>query len=306
MPILHGIDKSTWNEVSDYRLLPPLKFIASQVGVTARNGWRDKNILVADDQYRRNIDNERALGLKNLIHYYVGVNVPWKEQVAWLMKQIGPLPFGEAIMFDNEYGHLLELGWPSVNAMMNETEQLIQRPVWHYGELFMHQDSPARPKWAASYQSNEAVMQARYPYQNVGLWQYSRTGVISGIAANVDLNQIMDFEVFNSTFGVLKGEEMYWQALPEGVATFRVGGGTAFWIDGSAGPPPELVGQVIQKVGLAAFKKLVLVGALPVGDSLHTWKASDFLAHITGPIPLPNPPSTTVPPHNHTLTFKLD
>lgn len=307
MPINHGPDISTWNEVQNYLALPQLEFYATQVGVTARDDWRDKNMLVVDNQYRRNIDKFRELNFKRIIHYHVGINIPWKIQLDWLLKQMGPIPVNEGLMFDNEYGHIANLGWPSVKAMMDDAEQVLQRRVIHYGELFMKFDTE-RLKWAASYQNDRTVMRNRYPFKNVILWQFTRTGRLPGINANVDMNEILDFNLFNEAFGKKGSDDMYWQASPQGVATFRVGGGTAVWLDGSAGPPPELAGQVVQKVGLAPFKKLILVGPLPQGDSGRVWTKADFLAVIDGPIVIPPPVVIpgTVPKHTHIAKLVME
>jgi hypothetical protein len=92
---------------------------------------------------------------------------------------------------------------------------------------------------------------------------------------------------------------MYVQALPEGVATFRLGGGTVKWLNGAVpSDVAELNGKTVQKVGLAFFKDYLLVGNVPQGDSLRTWTAADFLAVINAPI-LPPTQGGTVPPHTH-------
>jgi hypothetical protein len=94
-------------------------------------------------------------------------------------------------------------------------------------------------------------------------------------------------------------DDMYVQALPEGVATFRLGGGTVKWLNGAVpSDVAELNGKTVQKVGLAFFKDYLLVGNVPQGDSLRTWTAADFLAVINAPI-LPPTQGGTVPPHTH-------
>jgi hypothetical protein len=92
---------------------------------------------------------------------------------------------------------------------------------------------------------------------------------------------------------------MYVQALPDGVATFRLGGGTVKWLNGAVpADVAELKDKTVLKVGLAFFKSYVLVGNTPQGDSLRTWTAADFLAVIDAPIPPPTQ-GGAVPPHTH-------
>ncbi len=210
MPRIDGLDVSTWQGDLDYPNIPTsVKFIGHQVGWTNRSGERDKNLTMVDDVYRRNVALTRQSG-RWVFHYLVPVNRPWREQLDLFLKLVGPIGPGEGVMFDVEYQHVIDLGWPSIKAMMDECEQRIGRPVLHYGELFDQIDT-GRPKWVAHYGRNpgseteRAEMQKRYAAAGgpIAVWQWAgATGRCPGVVGAVDCNEIIDEPLLRRTLGL--------------------------------------------------------------------------------------------------------
>ncbi len=233
MPRLDAIDRSRWQSVI-------IDSLPAGIGFASQVGWR--NDLLSKPGVEPKV-YERDLGLMNVDpswsqslvhrtkrpndwrwHYLVPVNRPWKDQLDKFLATIGPLPKGEGVMFDLEYSHAKELGWTNLKAMMDECEQRIGRPVLHYGELFMHLD-PGRPKWVADYRQNTAQMEARYPFPNRAIWQWTGSGTCPGVAGAVDCNEYLDLSLVKATLGVTSVPTMNPKATPKLLSTWDVKNG---------------------------------------------------------------------------------
>lgn len=177
-----GIDISVYQGEPDFDLVAtePYTFIGIQLGWTAVGGARDRNEMVLDAQYRRNVEEIRRRNRWALIHYVVPVNRPWQEQHAAIIAALGELPpHGEGIMFDIEYKGAIDLGFPALRDLMDATEQHYQVPVAHYGEHFIRDDNHDRIKIVPHYgKATNAVpgdregMEKRYAgVQSIAIWQ---------------------------------------------------------------------------------------------------------------------------------------
>lgn len=213
MPHTDGIDVSKWQGLINW----------DQVATTgiwwgATRIW-DRQVVppTVDAQFARNRAGMARIGLRFRLLYWFLENRSPEEQAAqaWFVAQ-GHLDVGEAFMLDAESNCTEEQAW----TWITQVESFTHRPVvvytnrnvdggriWNSTRIFdgtrarIYPDYKTGTDVELTWDELYAKVQQRTAPQGYDIWQFSSTGAIPGIAGNVDLDQVDNWQILNAACG---------------------------------------------------------------------------------------------------------
>lgn len=192
-----GIDVSKFQGDIDWNLVAQdgVEFAFIRVG---NRGWGSEGKLMEDDNFAANIEGAMAAGIKVGVYFYSqAVNEQEVlEEADLVLQKIAPYNIECPVVFDvekvsNANGRMNNI---SVEERTNLTLLFCQtienagyKPMIYHntemGALMLNLEPlEGYDKWFASYSDT-----MYYPYE-YKIWQYSSTGHVQGISAEVDLN----------------------------------------------------------------------------------------------------------------------
>ena len=188
-----GIDVSSWQSNIDFNKVKKagVEFVMIRIGF----GHNKKGELVMDNKFKNNIKNAKKAGLKIGIYFYsyANTNDKAKEQVKWIVKQLGGEKLDLPIAFDwedwrsfNSYNMNLYDIKQVANTFINECKKNGYDSVLYSSKYYLEEiwGVDEFDTWLAHYTSKE-----KSSYKgNYMMWQLSSRGKVPGISGNVDLD----------------------------------------------------------------------------------------------------------------------
>lgn len=154
--------------------------------------------LYADNMFVRNRDEARRVGLPRWFYHYKGAGSA-RSQAEYMLKAIGPLQPGEAIVIDDENEPRLNVNF--VAEFADIMKSLTGRVPVVYSNLSRFQGTDLAPlrarnmgAWVAKYGSNTGAIEGSgAPPSGIDIpvimWQYTDKARLPGITVNtVDMN----------------------------------------------------------------------------------------------------------------------
>lgn len=180
-----------WKQVKD----SGVEFVIIRLGYRA---YGDTGALVMDAMYEKNIQGALKAGLDVGVYFFSQAITPAEavEEAEYVLEHLKPYEINGPIVYDTE-----EIKWDTARTDVNTKEDFT-----NYCKVFCDTVEQAgydtmiysNMKWMAFtldmeelaeydfwYADYYEIPQCPYDYQ---IWQYSETGAVPGINANVDLN----------------------------------------------------------------------------------------------------------------------
>lgn len=180
-----------WKQVKD----SGVEFVIIRLGYRA---YGDTGALVMDAMYEKNIQGALKAGLDVGVYFFSQAITPAEavEEAEYVLEHLKPYEISGPIVYDTE-----EIKWDTARTDVNTKEDFT-----NYCKVFCDTVEQAgydtmiysNMKWMAFtldmeelaeydfwYADYYEIPQCPYDYQ---IWQYSETGAVPGINANVDLN----------------------------------------------------------------------------------------------------------------------
>lgn len=188
---LIGIDVSEWQGNINYQKVKDagVEFVIIRIGF----GHNKKGELVVDKQFKNNLKNAKAAGLKVGIYFYSYANTidKVKEQVKWINDNLEGQTLDLPIAFDWE-------DWSSFNsynmslidirlvakAFISETEKYGYKGMLYSSKYYLEKiwGINKYDTWLAHYTDKTTYTGKYY------IWQLSNRGKVNGISGDVDLD----------------------------------------------------------------------------------------------------------------------
>lgn len=296
MPRKDGIDTSKWNGVINW----------SCVKTNTGGRWSACQVLdrnssnIEDSQYRASRAGMASAGFSHRMLYYFPVldgSLSVATQVDQYLRAIGTFAVGEGPMFDAEddsnRGPVTE---ELTYEWCDRAEQKCGRPVAVYTGLYVNGGriwnstrifNGHRARILAYYTTDEQkVLNAAKPYVP-DAWQWSGTGSLCGTSP-LDLDQINNLAAFDASCGYgtvpVGSDDALHLVIVKGTNAKFVGmfdekkfGHTISWVRSEAEYKQyEMLGAPKRELNLEDLFGLILLGPLPIGDTLHNWTGAEF------------------------------
>ncbi len=188
-----GIDVSRWQEEIDWQKVKDsgVEFVILRIGY----GWDEEHTL--DPMFEEYLEGAKSVGLDIGIYYYSYANSVEEAVHAanWIVDTLDGEKLDLPISFDWEEWsefNTYEISLTELNNMAIEFIKVVENAGYkgmNYGSAnYLRQiwDVPQYPTWLAHYVSDTTYEGDYY------MWQLSNTGIVDGIAGDVDLNVLYE------------------------------------------------------------------------------------------------------------------
>ena|GEM_PF-496480 len=172
-----------------------------------------EGIGYADPMFKINATNASSTGLKIGFYHFAHANNDPTKEVDWFLTTIQGLSYDLPLVLDIESNK--GLSKPQISTFADKwMQEMIRRtnrtPLLYtytsFAKSCLDKSLNKYPVWIAHYSSDEKPGDNGV-WEEWKIWQYSDAGKVSGIAGNVDLNDV-EFDFWNEMIGGNKGPGM--------------------------------------------------------------------------------------------------
>ncbi len=189
---VHGIDLSKYQGDVDWRM-------ARRAGVNFAFIKATEGGDRLDEKFRDHWRGARRAGIQTGAYHFYYFCRPASEQAAWFIRNVPRVKGALPPVLDLEWNHLSPTCQkrPPGDEVRKEAKIFLDALHRHYGQRPIIYTTPAFYKDTGMHlmegeefwlRSVARTLDKVYPGQRWSFWQYSGTGVVDGIAGDVDLN----------------------------------------------------------------------------------------------------------------------
>ena len=224
---MKGIDVSQWQGAIDWAKVKAagVEFALIRAGL---RGYAPEGRLAEDARFRENAEGAIAAGIPVGVYFFSQATTPeeGREEARYCLELVRPYRLDFPVYIDSEYANAQRTGradglskearTAAVAAFCQEMEE-----AGYYAGIYASESWFAQQLGEVSRYDKWIANWAGKPAAPHGIWQYSTTGRVDGIAAPVDLDEAYkDYPAIIQAAGLNRPQEEA-EALREQVAALQ-------------------------------------------------------------------------------------